>query len=218
MDLRPPGATEAENLQAVTLIIFAVLAAIVLYQLYAVLGRKVGRQPEDMTEAQKAALAPREPPADDDADGSPAVVLTGLAAVRARDPSFSAQTFLAGARAAYEMIVRAFAERDRETLQGLLSPNVQAAFEKVMVEREAAGETETVEFIHPPRGDLEDITVNGDIARARVRFLAEHRSRTKTAEGEAVDDRRTAELWTFERNLASRDPNWILVRVDAAEE
>jgi len=203
-------------LQAVTLIIFAVLAAIVLYQLYAVLGRKVGRQPEDMTEAQKAAMAPREAPAEEN-DDAPAVVLTGLAAVRARDPSFSAQTFLAGSKGAYEMIVTAFAERDRETLKGLLSPQVMATFEKVMDEREAAGETETVEFIHPPRGDLEDVTVNGDIARARVRFLAEHRSRTKTAEGEAVDDRRTAELWTFERNLASRDPNWMLVRVDAAE-
>ena len=26
-----------------------------------------------------------------------------------------------------------------------------------------------------------------------------------------------AELWTFERHLKSRDPNWLLVHVDAAE-
>jgi predicted lipid-binding transport protein (Tim44 family) len=49
-----------------------------------------------------------------------------------------------------------------------------------------------------------------------VRFLAEFRSRTKGPEGEGVDDRRTAELWTFERRLSSRDPNWMLVRVDEA--
>ncbi|MEY3259480.1 MAG: hypothetical protein RIT46_309, partial [Pseudomonadota bacterium] len=36
-------------------------------------------------------------------------------------------------------------------------------------------------------------------------------------EGEAVDDRRTAEVWTFTRMLTSPDPNWTLVRVDAAE-
>ena len=35
--------------------------------------------------------------------------------------------------------------------------------------------------------------------------------------GEAVDDRRTAEIWTFQRNLKSADPNWILIHVDAAE-
>jgi predicted lipid-binding transport protein (Tim44 family) len=201
------------GLPLVTLIVLAVLAAVVLYQLYAVLGRKVGRQPEDnaagapVSEARVKPLNPEEP----------AVVLTGLAALRAREPGFDLAQFLTGARAAYEMIVVAFAERDRDTLRGLLSPKVFKGFEAVMAEREARGETETVEFLQPPRGDLEDMTVDGDIARARVRFLAEHRSRTKTDEGEAVDDRRTAEVWTFERDLTSGDPNWILVRVDAAE-
>ena len=50
-----------------------------------------------------------------------------------------------------------------------------------------------------------------------VRFLAELRSRSKGPEGEAVDDRRTAELWTFERDLSSQDPNWALAHVDAAK-
>ena len=67
------------------------------------------------------------------------------------------------------------------------------------------------------RADLESAEVAGDVARAKVRFLAEFRSRSKGPEGEAVDDRRTAELWTFERHFSSRDPNWTLVRVDAAE-
>ncbi len=75
-----------------------------------------------------------------------------------------------------------------------------------------------MEFFHSPRADLERAEVtDGDLARVTVRFLAEFRSRTKGAEGEAVDDRRTAELWTFERNLSNRDPNWILAHVDAAE-
>ncbi len=200
-----------------TLLILAVLAAVVLYQLYAVLGRRVGRQPEDV-EAERANQPLPSGPADEPLEsGEPAVALTGLAALRARDPSFDVGRFMAGARSAYEMIVIAFAERDRETLEGLLAPKVMEGFERVMAEREAAGETETVEFIHPPRGDLETITVDDDTARIKVRFLAEHRHRTKGPEGESVDDRRTAEAWTFERNLTSRDPNWILVRVDAAE-
>jgi predicted lipid-binding transport protein (Tim44 family) len=59
--------------------------------------------------------------------------------------------------------------------------------------------------------------MSGEIARVTVRFLAEFRTRSKGPEGEAVDDRRTAELWTFERSLASKDPNWTLAHVDAAE-
>jgi predicted lipid-binding transport protein (Tim44 family) len=173
-------------LQVLELIIFAGLAAIVLYQLYSVLGRRVGRQPEDnpAPEALPGAPRPADRPLDIIEDG---VALSGLAAVRARDPSFDPGRFLSGAKSAYEMVVRAFAGADRDTLRNLLSPKVMASFDAEIA------------------------------ARVTVRFLAEFRSRTKGPEGEAVDDRRTAELWTFERNLKSRDPNWTLVHVDAAE-
>jgi len=199
-----------------TLIIFAALAAIVLYQLYSVLGRRVGRQPGDSpaADARPSPLrGPDRPPelADD------GVVLTGMAALKARDPSFDVGRFLGGAKTAYEMIVRAFAAGDRATLRKLLAPNVMASFDAAITQRENAGSTETVEFLHAPRADLEKAEVVGDLARVTTRFLGEFRSRSKGAEGEAVDDRRTAELWTFERNLKSQDPNWVLAHVDAAE-
>jgi len=198
------------------LIIFAGLAAVVLYQLYSVLGRRVGRQPED-TAADKAALTSGRPPAALDGPDDDGVGLTGLPAVKHRDPSFDLARFLAGAKGAYEMIVRAFASGDRETLKNLLAPNVMSSFEAGIDAREAQGATEAVEFLHAPRADMERAEVVGDDARITVRFLAEFRSRSKGPEGEAVDDKRTAELWTFERNLKSRDPNWLLVHVDAAE-
>jgi predicted lipid-binding transport protein (Tim44 family) len=193
------------------LLIFAALAAVVLYQLYAVLGRRVGRQPED-TETVPAPQAPL--PAPEPVEG---VALVGLPAIKARDPAFDLNHFLGGARAAYEMIVRAFAEGDRGALRGLLAAPVMDGFDRAIAQREAEGRTETVEFAHAPRADFDQATVENDLARIAVRFLAEFRSRSKGPEGEAVDDRRTAELWTFERNLNSPDPNWTLVRVDAAE-
>ena len=203
-------------MQVLELIIFAGLAAIVLYQLYSVLGRRVGRQPEDNKPAIET-TGPLRPtgPAEPSDDG---VALTGLAALRAKDPAFDVTRFLQGAKGAYEMIVKAFAEGDRATLKNLLAPQVLESFESAIDEREKEGRTETVEFFHAPRADLEKADVNAaDIARVVVRFLAEFRSRTKGPEGEGVDDRRTAELWTFERNLRSRDPNWTLVDVDPAE-
>ncbi len=195
------------------LIVFAALAVVVLYQLYSVLGRRVGRQP-DQLDAPAPRPVPAAPVIDANEDG---VVLSGLAALRARDPSFDVNHFLGGAASAYETIVRAFAAGDRETLGKLLSPDVLADFESAIAAREAEGRTEAAEFPQKPRADLEKADVNGDMARATVRFLAEFRSRTKGPEGEAVDDRRTAELWTFERSLKSKNPNWTLVRVDAAQ-
>jgi predicted lipid-binding transport protein (Tim44 family) len=205
-------------LQLLELIIFAGLAAIVLYQLYSVLGRRVGRQPGEQPAPEAVGAAPR--PADRPLEAADeGVSLSGLAAVRARDPSFDIGHFLIGAKSAYEMIVKAFAAGDRATLKNLLSPAVMAGFDSAIAEREAEGRTEGVEFLHAPRADLEkaEMAGAGELARLTVRFLAEFRNRSKGPEGEAVDDRRTAELWTFERNLKSRDPNWLLIHVAAAE-
>ena len=203
-------------MQVLQLIIFAGLAAIVLYQLYSVLGRRKGLQPEDRQTVEPIERRAAAPVLGDTVDDG--VELTGLAAVRAKDPAFDVSGFLNGAKAAYEMIVKAFAEGDRATLKNLLAPPVLASFEEVIDKRQAEGRTEQVEFFHGPRADLEQAEVTqGDLARVTVRFLAEFRSRTKGPEGEGVDDRRTAELWTFERRLKSRDPNWTLVHVDAAE-
>ena len=206
------------NPDVLELIIFAGLAAIVLYQLYAVLGRRVGRQPEDSPAVPTTSAAierATDQPATTSEDG---VSLTGLAAVKAKDPGFDVGRFLNGSKSAYELIVKAFAAGDRAQLRDLLAPPVMAGFDTAIAAREAESRTETVEFLHSPRADLEKAEVVGaDLARVTVRFLAEFRSRTKGPEGEGVEDRRTAELWTFERHLKSRDPNWILVHVDAAE-
>jgi predicted lipid-binding transport protein (Tim44 family) len=196
----------------IQILVLAVIAAVVLYQLYATLGRRVGRQPEDVAATAKVGTT-AVPTAEPVVTGR----LEGVAALRARQPDFDPARFLTGARSAYEMIVKAFAAGERETLKPLLADDVMANFEAAITAREAEGRTEKVEFMVPPRVDLESVTVEGDTARAVVRILAEVRARSVSAAGEAVDDRRTAELWTFERDLKTSNPNWTLVHVGAAE-
>ena len=146
-----------------------------------------------------------------------AATAAAAAGLKARDPSFDPVRFLDGARGAYETIVRAYASGDREALKPLLAPTVMSSFEAGITAREGRGETETVEFVHPPRADLEVATAEGDRARAKVLFLAELRSTATSGSGdETVDERRTAELWTFERSIGASDPNWVLTRVEAA--
>lgn len=199
------------------IIALAAGAAVVLFMLYSVLGKRVGRQPGDDPQPQPV----RPPLGGERPDAGPRLDLgetvPGAAAIRARDPEFDPADFLEGARTAYATIVRAFAAADRAALQPLLAPAVMASFEAVMATREAEGRTEQVEFLQPPRADLDELDLEGDLARARVRFLGELRTRSKGPEGEAVDDRRTAELWTFERLVNAPDPNWTLVRVEAAQ-
>jgi predicted lipid-binding transport protein (Tim44 family) len=197
------------------IVLFAVIAAFVLFQLYNVLGRRVGRQPGDNAPAPAPAgpvsllgLRAREP-----APSEPA----GVAAIRARDPEFDPVKFLEKAAQAYTVIVKAFATGDRTALAPMLSPVVAQSFSAAIDQREAEGRSQSIEFLNPPRADLDRLDVEGDLARARVRFLAELRTRSKGPEGEGVDDRRTAELWTFERSLAPGAAGWALARVEAAE-
>ena len=200
------------------IIALAVGAAFVLFMLYSVLGKRVGRQPGDYPapEPQRVRPSPdgavESAPRPEFGDMAP-----GAAAIRARDPDFDPADFLEGARTAYATIVRAFAASDRAALQPLLAEPVMASFEAAIAQRETEGRSEAVEFLHPPRADLEALEVTGDVAHARVRFLGELRTRSRSDAGEAVDDRRTAEIWTFERSLASIDPNWTLIQVEAAQ-
>ena len=200
------------------IIALAVGAALVLGMLFTVLGKRVGRQPTDDPEFQQIRRQ-----AEGRAEPEPGARLdlgetvAGAAAIRSRDPEFDPADFLEGARTAYATIVRAFAAADRDALRPLLAPQVMESFEGAMAAREAEGRTQSVEFLHPPRADLDELDLDGDTARARVRFLGELRTRSKGPEGEAVDDRRTAELWTFERLVTAPDPNWTLVRVEAAQ-
>src|SRR5690606_39727524 len=184
--------------------VFAVIAAFVLFQLYNVLGKKVGRQPEDDARARPA---PPPPAAGETAAAGPghvldAVTVAAVAGLRARDPNFVPVRFLEGARQAHETIVRAYAAGDRETLKPLLAPHVMDSFEAGIAAREARGESEEVGFVHPARADLELATAEDDRAGAKVRFLAALRNKLRrSAEPEAepeVHERRVAEVWTFE--------------------
>ena len=181
----------------IQMIVFAAVAAVLLVLLYNVLGKKVGRQPED-----RPAVAA--PPGNE------------VQAETSRDPGFDPARFLDGARQAYETIVRAYAAGDRETLKPLLAGPVMTSFEEGITRRESSGTTEMVELPHPPRADLDHAEVHGDLARTRVRFLAEMKSEITHEGVSTTEERRTAELWTFERRIGSGDPNWVLARVEEA--
>lgn len=205
----------------IQIVIFAVIAAIVLFQLYNVLGKKVGRQPEEDARAKPAVptVAGKTEPVAGRPGVLDAVTLASIAGLKARDPNFDPVRFLEGARQAHETIVRAYAAGDRETLKPLLTPTVMASFEAGIAAREARAETEVAEFLHPARADLELASAEESRATAKVRFLAELRNTVTSADAAAepqIEERRVAELWTFERTLGASDPNWVLARTEPA--
>lgn len=150
-------------------------------------------------------------------------VAAGLDAIAGADSSFDAQHFITGARAAYEMIVTAFGQGDRRQLRALLSREVFDGFDAAITERERKSETLETRFISI---DASTITAaelrNHATAQITVRFVSKLVSATRDRAGAVIDgnaERVTdvTDVWTFARDVASRDPNWKVVATEAGQ-
>jgi len=205
------------------------IALFVGLRLYAVLGQRTGHEqqpvtrPEAAPEAAPAAAAPdvaanaAEPSGLAYEQGAAA----GIRAIVAADPGFDVARFIEGAQAAYKMVLEAFWKGDREELGHLTGAEVRAAFEESIDEREAAGHTLDNRLVAIERAAIENARLDGRTAEIEVRFDAFVAAVTRDKEGELIagslsDAVPTNDIWTFRRNLASKDPNWLLVETDEA--
>src|SRR5581483_3870178 len=145
-----------------------------------------------------------------------------LDAIAAADPSFDAKHFLAGARAAYEMVVTAFAEGDRRTLKNLLSREVFEGFDAAVSGREKRGEKHETRFVSIDTAEIVAAELRGRTAQATVRFISKLIATTRDASGAVIDGSpdkviEVTDIWTFARDVTSRDPNWKLVATEAGQ-
>lgn len=151
--------------------------------------------------------------------GSP--IIAGIDAVVKQEPSFDPRSFLVGAKSAYETIVTAFARGDRKTLKGLLAKEVYEGFEMAITEREKRGEKAESSFVSIDKAEITAVEVKGKTAQVTIAFDSQLISAVRNAQGVVVDGSAEAvsevnDIWTFSRQLGSRDPNWLLVATESA--
>ena len=120
------------------------------------------------------------------------------------------------------MIVNAFAEGDRRTLKNLLSREVYDGFESAISEREKRGETVENRFVSIDNAEITAAELRGRIAQLTVRFQSKLVTATRDKDGNVTDGNAekvtdVTDVWTFARDLSSRDPNWKLVATEAGQ-
>jgi predicted lipid-binding transport protein (Tim44 family) len=231
--------------EEIEILVLAGIAAFIGYRIYTVLGRRTGNEQRPMdpvsrresTEQRRTAAGaqddnvvtlplPREavarprnsvlgsiPP------GSP--LAAGLNAIRSEDPGFDADSFLDGAKSAHEMIVKAFADGDGETLRPLLADDVRESFEAAIDQRLKTGQRVEFAFVGLKSAAIEEARLQGRVAEVTVKFVCELISATRDAAGAVVDGavgvvREVTDVWTFARDVRSADPNWKLVATTGA--
>lgn len=220
-------------------VIFALVALFVAWKLRSVLGmRQDSDRPGELMAPLRRAPGPASAPvAQPDAPPPPPIsqapadrwkgfaeanpgIWSGLDAIAAADRSFSPEAFLSGARVAYDMVVHAFAAGDSDALKSLMAPEAFANFESAIHARADAGHTMSTTVVSIDGATIADAGLFGQIARVSVRFAAKLASVTRDAQGEVVDGSPNAvvdhiDLWTFARDIRSRDPNWQLTATES---
>ena len=234
------------NLDSILTLIFLVLAVVIFLKLRSVLGRRTGHErprydPYSAPDANSAPVrdnvvtlprgeVPRMSNELDDetfakrlkqvaAEGSD--IAGKLQQIAKADRSFDPMHFMKGAKAAYEMIVTAYAEGDRKALKNLLSRDVFDSFAEAISERERNGYTVDFKFVGITNAEITDAELSGKNANVTVKFVSDVITATRNRSGEVIDGNPSqitdvVDGWTFSRDTASRDPNWRVVATGMA--
>lgn len=211
--------------QLLTIVIIAAVAGVILFRLYSVLGRRTGNERPPGEGWNGRVLTPQqaENGIGETRQLSQAIpdrpidpVASGLFDIGLADRSFDKEQFLKGARAAYEMILTAFAAGDRVTLKPLLSPEVFAAFEAAIISREQAGQKANLTLVGFSDVKIVAAALKSATAEVTLAFGAQLLSFTTdkdgvVVEGDAKAVKDVTDLWSFTRDVHAHNPNWVLV-------
>ncbi len=215
-----------EGFQFVDIIILAMVAGFLILRLRSTLGRRTGHEQQQDAYGRSdnvvnlpprgAADTPENSARDIDPQYQGTKFEEGLTQITLSDPNFTVDGFLNGAGKAFEMIVSAYANNDTDTLKPLLADDVYASFASAIQDREDRDERLETDLVVIKPAKLEEVSVAGRVATVAVRFESEQVNLIKDADGQIIDGdpeqiESVTDIWTFERNLASSDPNWLLV-------
>ena len=214
------------------IIILALVALFIGLRLYSVLGERTGHEQQPILkpadpDARVERPAPQVAPAPQAAAeaGDLAYLPTagpGVRALLAADSSFDVAQFLEGGQAAYRMVLEAFWSGDLDKLRPHVADNVYDAFASSVKQRKDEGLILDNRLVNIEQAVISAASIEQTVAFVTVRFEADIAAVTRNKDGEVVagsmsDAVQTRDLWTFRRDVASRDPNWLLVETDEEE-
>ena len=213
------------------IVILALVAVFVGLRLYSVLGERTGHEqpilkPADPEQADarvepKVVARPAITGMPVDADDLAYLPTAGpgIRALLAADQTFDVARFLEGSKAAYRMILEAFWKGDLEAMRPFVDAHVFQSFADAVEQRTKDGLVLDNRLVAIEQAVIASSELAGSVALVTVRFEADIAAVTRNAAGDVVagslsDAVQTRDRWTFRRDVAQRDPNWLLVETD----
>lgn len=188
------------DLQIFDIIVFAGIAVFLVFRLRNVLGKRtgfekksnnnVGVQPTKTTEATVKSI----PELDEK--------ISKLKTAYETIDDFNHKNFLEGAKSAFETIINAFNKGDKKTLKKLVAEDVFKSFEEAI---DAKNIDPDYQFYSLNIENIEKVFVEGSRIKICINFVSEQ---FKNNDENTVVKKQDS--WTFEKNISSKDPNWLL--------
>lgn len=220
------------SFESLDIILFALLAAFLVYRLGSVLGKRTGHErpgnegygplgrPDSKSGEStndNVVTLPHGDAAAPEREKEPDTPLgAAITQIMVADPGFTRAGFLDGARAAFEMVVTAFALGDLKTLRSLLNNEVYENFSGAIRSREENRQTIETTLVGIDSAEIIEAEIRDKTAVVTVKFVSQQVNATRDESGEVIDGDPNAvdkvtDIWSFERRLGVSDPNWTLV-------
>ena len=186
------------DLAFVDIIIFAGIAAFLIYRLKSVLGKRGGFEKKTTLNAEE------KPSAETKTTKSPQLKESEqkLISVYEAEPGFDHKNFLEGAKFAFETIINAFNAGDKKTLKNLLNKDVYLLFDKEIKE---GGNNPGFQFYSLSIDGVENVVIEKNLINITLKITSEQFNN----EDESTIIKKQ-DIWTFQKKIKSTSTIWLL--------
>lgn len=203
------------------LILLAALAGFLIFRLFSVLGQHNNKNKTSTNKTKenigKGLLwaIPTNQASDQKGTSN---LANRLANLQHMDAQFTEQSFIKGAKVAYEVLFQAIRDADQKAIKSLCNPKVYQFFKDRIDTYLSRDWISNDELLRILSASIADIQLGSKTAKITVAFKSEqvHEMRDKQkrmVEGDPHQIEIIKEQWTFSRDIISDNPNWQLVDV-----
>ena len=222
------------NIPYIDILILAMIAIFIINRLRNVLGKKTGNE-SDIVEKftqRKSAFKESEPDSISDEKvtkldhkikktfHSNKKINSAINEIIKIDNNFEINSFFEGAKKAFEFILTEYSNNNLKVLEKLVNKNIYKEFENQINLRTDKNEELEITVISVKTPEIKSVNLEKKYtAYFKLLFSSEQVQITKNSKGDIIDGDsnqilQIKEIWTFSKNLKSKDPNWILEEIE----
>ena len=206
------------SLPFIDIIIFAIIAIFLVYRLKNILGQNSeGNEQNNRIDIGKKEFSNVVKLGNLDSEKTK----VDKSSILTIDPTFNEEEFLKGAQNFFQMVINSFVKGNLKDVLKYIDDELVKSFKLVIDERLEEGETLKIEILKMKSIKIKDVKELKNFLRLSVLFETEQIKVLKDKKGKVIDgDPKKSilvkDLWTFEKEIKSKDINWKLVETSDA--